>query len=100
MKELSTKEEKMLHRYQRCSITEDAFSLLKTSALASNKLMNVLEETFKTQELSSEDYLFLKLLSERKAKNFKTLAGVDATISFFAKLKDASFLEIKIEETQ
>lgn len=100
MKKLSAKEEKMLNRYQRSSITVDTYTLLRTSALSSNKLMRVVEDTFTTQELSSTDYMFLKMLSERKAKNFKILAGVDAAIAVFTKLKEASFLEIKIKETQ
>lgn len=99
MKKLTENEEKMLHRYQRCSITLDSFLLLKSSALASNKLMNTIEETFKNQEITNKDYDFLKMLSEKKAKNYKTLMGIDFVISLFSKLKEKSFDQIKIEET-
>src|SRR5262245_28773653 len=98
MKKLSEKEEKMLRRYQRCSITVDSFILLKISALASNKLMNVLEETFEKRDLTPKDYIFLKLLAEKKAKNFQSLSGVGGTIMIFTKLKNAAFVEIKLDQ--
>lgn len=99
MKKLTEKEEKMLERYQRCSTALNGFILLKASAMASNKLIRVLEETFERRNLTTRDYIFLKLLAEKRAKNFSSLSGSNGTIMIFTKLKDAAFEGIKLEET-
>jgi hypothetical protein len=88
----------MFLRYQRCSAAVESFMLVEASALASNKLLAAVEASFSGHVLTTADYLFLGVISEKRGKNYAGLTDVKATQMIFAKLRDAALQATHIEE--
>jgi hypothetical protein len=94
---LTDEEARMLERYCKNAAAVESFRLLQASALASNKLIETLEDSFAGQELTSSDYLFLQVLSDKKRRNYRKLSDVSATVKLFTMLRDLSLKAANIE---
>lgn len=97
MKKLTKKEEKLLNRYNKSSKTLERFLLFKQSVIASNKLLTILEETLRREELTVNDYVYLKKVSLKKARNYEKLTGTNEVISIFSRIKIKSLEKLKLE---
>lgn len=91
MELLSDQEQKELKRYECATVALERFRLLEFSALASNKLIGHIEMSFSGKTLTARDYLFLRLLAERKARNYRKLTDVRETIELFSRIQRAAF---------
>lgn len=94
---MTDEEEKMFRRYLRNAAAVESFALLRASALASNKLLETLEDSFSGHELTRRDYLFLQVLADRKKRNFRKLSDARETIALFSMLRDASLRAANVE---
>jgi hypothetical protein len=91
MELLSDQEQKALKRYERATVALEGFRLLEFSALASNKLIGHIETSFSGKALTAQDHIFLRLLAERRARNYRKLTDVRETIELFSRMQQAAF---------
>lgn len=94
MKKLSKNKIKLLNRYIKSSTTLDRFSLFKQSAIASNELLTILEDTITKEKLTANDYTYLNTITRKKARNYKKLTGIDTLISMFSEIKDGTLKKL------